>query len=580
MKFEPRLYPDIVRDLLVTLTGGTVRELVPVPVPQGDAVVLDRLADRPLNRISHIAGFVVREASEDGIAAYRFTSADFELIASDGGTVLDAVRFRPEGRQPAQGTSLTISYYPDDIPTPPLTDLNIGSVTRTMMETVGVELALEEQLLEQVYRSAFLDTAEGGSLDKVVALVGVTRLPGGVPTAKLRFTRAAGSTGQITVPTGTAVTDETGEMRYATLTALTLEPGEAERQVLAASTNAAAPAPATTLTRPEVLIAGMAAVTNPNAASPAAAAETDAALRKRARKALHIAGKGTLDALEYGIKGIDGIKDVTVVEFPNGVAGEVRLDIVYATPGDPALEALVAERIQSLRPAGIRVTHSEAATEALSVEVTLTLENAVFPESDFDALKQDAETRLAAEIDKVSPGGTIRRGPLIAALLQDSRILDAAIVLTPATGTSGDSYQLADGTGLDLQRPFSFPAPEILNDAGAIAGNVPVDVDIILPVALQPGETAASAELAVRLAAETYLTTVTAAGTPVDFDGLAAAVRDETRYVLDRAAASVTVETAGTFLQLTDGVGQFTQTTGKSMRIRMLQLPQSNDGGN
>ena len=578
MKFEPRLYPDIVRDLLVTLTGGTVREAVPVPVPAGDAVVLDRLADRPLKRISHIEGFVERASAETGIAPYRFTTADFELIASDGGDVLDAVRFRPEGRQPAQGTILTVSYYPDDIPTPPLTDLNIGSVTRTLMESVGVELALEEQLLEQVYRSAFLDTAEGGSLDKVVALVGVTRLPGGVPTVKLRFTRAVGSTGQITIPTGTAVTDDTGELRYATLAPLTLEPGEAERQIQAASTNGAAPAPATVLTRPEVLIAGVGSVTNPKAAGPAAAPETDAALRKRARKALHIAGRGTLDALEYGIKGIEGVKDVSVVEFPNGVAGEVRLDIVYATPGDAALQALVADRIESLRPAGVRVTHGEAATVALSVSVTMTLENAVFPETEFDALKRSAEDRLAAVIDAVSPGGTIRSGPLVAALLQDARIVDGAIVLTPAGGAPGDSYQLADGVGLDLQRPFAFPPPVILNGAGAAADGAPVEVDMILPVDLQPGETAASAETAVRLAAESYLAGAAAAGTPVSLDGLAAAIRDDTRYVLDRAAASVTVQTAGTFLQLTDGTGQFTQTAGRSLRLRQLNLPLKNGG--
>ena len=64
------------------------------------------------------------------------------------------------------------------------------------MEAVSVELAMQEQLLDRVYRSAFLETAEGGNLDKVVALVGVTRLPAGVPVARLRFERSA-SNGRI-----------------------------------------------------------------------------------------------------------------------------------------------------------------------------------------------------------------------------------------------------------------------------------------------------------------------------------------------------------------------------------------------
>lgn len=579
MKFEPRLYPDIVRDLLVTLTGGTVREAVAVPVPAGDAIILDLLAERPLHRISHIEGVVERDGAEGGVAPYRFTTADFELIATDGGTVLDAVRFRPEGRQPAPGTVLTVSYYPADIPAPPLTDLNIGSVTRTLMESIGVEFALEEQLLEQVYRSAFLETAEGGSLDKVVALVGVTRLPGGVPTAKLRFTRATGSTGQITIPVGSVVTDETGEMRYATVAPLTLEPGEPSRQVMAASTNGAEPAPASALTRAEVLISGIGDITNPNAASPAAAPETDEALRKRARKALHIAGAGTRDALEYGIKGVEGVKDVTLVEQPNGIPGEVRLDIVYTTPGDPVVEARVAARVLALRPAGVRVDFGQAQSVKLAVSVSLTLETAVLPESDFDSLKADVETRLAGVIDTVSPGGTIRRGPLVAAVLEDSRILDAEITLTPEGGAATDSYQLPDGTALDLTRPFSFPPATILSGPGADDAGGPLDVDLSLPIALQPGETLASAEVALRLAAETYLTGAARTGQPFSFDDMAAAVRDETRYVLDRSAGTMTVQTVDRFSQLTDGQGSFADTSGKAVNLRGLTLTVTNDGG-
>ncbi|WP_134681110.1 baseplate J/gp47 family protein [Paracoccus ravus] len=578
MNFEPRPYADIVRDLLVTLTGGTVREQVAVPVPVAGAIVLDRLADRPLRRISSIEGQVARGGPEGGLAPFRFTSADFELIASDGGTIFDAVRFRPEGRQPAPGTVLTVSYYPIDIPAPPLTDLNIGSVVRTLMESVGVELALQEQLLDQVYRSAFLDTAEGGSLDKVVALVGVTRLPGGVPTVSLRFTRAAGATGQITIPVGTVVTDESLALRYATLAPLTLEPGEAERRVLAASTNGEPPAPATSLTRPEVLIAGIGAVTNPTAASPAAAPETDEALRRRARKALLVAATGTLAALEYGLRSIEGVKDVTVTEFPNGVAGEVRVDVVYANPGDAAIEALVASRIRALRPAGIRVDFGAAEAVRLSVNVTLTLEQAILPESDFEAMKKAVEDRLAALIDAVPPGGTIRRGPLIAAVLQDPRLVEAEVMLTPEGGTAAESYQLPDGKALDLIRPFGFAPPVILGGVPAGAGAA-LEVDLYLPVELQAGETVASAEAAIRLAAETYLSRATRDGTPISFDGLAAAIRDDSRYVLDRAAGSMTLESLDRFTQLADGLGQYGETLGKAARIRSLSMPITNGGG-
>ncbi len=135
--FAPRPYPDIVRDLLTTLTHGTVRETVVVPAPvggNGDEIRLDRLAERPIRRVSHLEG-VVRLANGNEVP-YRFTAADFELVEPEGGG-FNVIRFRPGGARPPVGSQLTINYYPVQIDPPPLTDLNVGSVTRTLMEAVA-----------------------------------------------------------------------------------------------------------------------------------------------------------------------------------------------------------------------------------------------------------------------------------------------------------------------------------------------------------------------------------------------------------------------------------------------------------
>ena len=47
----------------------------------------------------------------------------------------------------------------------PLTDTNIGSVTRTIVETVSLEIASLYDQLEAAYHSGFVDTAEGPALD-------------------------------------------------------------------------------------------------------------------------------------------------------------------------------------------------------------------------------------------------------------------------------------------------------------------------------------------------------------------------------------------------------------------------------
>ena len=56
--FEPRPYGDIVRDVLTSLTHGTVRESVTVPADIGDGsgvIELTQLANRPIRAfaISH-----------------------------------------------------------------------------------------------------------------------------------------------------------------------------------------------------------------------------------------------------------------------------------------------------------------------------------------------------------------------------------------------------------------------------------------------------------------------------------------------------------------------------------------------
>ena len=200
--------------------------------PAGDALVIpDLLRNRPVRRISHLQGFV---GTVERPVPFRFTSADFELISTTGDdTNKDAIRFRDGGRRPLPNTELTVNYYPVRSNPTPLNDLNVGSVVRTLVETIAFEMAVTYQHLDFIYKSAFVETAEGRSLDKVVALVGVARLASGHPVAKVRFSRRAGDTGRITVPTGTVITDDDGN-RYLTQDELILEPGESTRDVIAA----------------------------------------------------------------------------------------------------------------------------------------------------------------------------------------------------------------------------------------------------------------------------------------------------------------------------------------------------------
>lgn len=564
--FTPRPYPDIVRDLLTTLTGGTVRETAVVPA--GDVIVLATLADRPIRRVSHLqgvidvqrpirdaAGEIVRDARGDAEletvpVPFRFTDADFEVIATGAaGSELDAVRFRPNGHRPPTGSLVTVNYYPTQTRPAPITDLNVGSVTRTMLESVARELAVEELLLENVYRSAFVETAEGSNLDKVVALVGVQRRPPGVATVRVRFSRAPGSTGRITVPTNTVVTDGDGN-RYATTAPLVLEPGEPSREILCAAVSRSTPAvAAATLNQLEVLIAGVAGISNEAPAAAAAAPETDDELRRRARSALAVAARGTVDALRFGLLSVPGVKDVTVTEFPRGVPGEIDVTVAYERPGDAALEAEVRDRIEDLRPAGVRVRPIAAAAAPVTVTAALTLAGSGLPAAELPTLQTALEERLDTLVRTIPPGGSLRQAQAAQAALADPRVVDAMFEFAFGGVPSG-TVTAAAGAVFQLVRPVTLV---LGTESGAGLGST-IQLDALVPVHLLAGVTVTEATEALQTAAGTYARGL-AGGSTITVDGLVAALRDDSRYAIVRAQVSLRTEAGDRFLQLADGVG-------------------------
>ncbi len=569
LEYTPRAYPDIVRDLLTTLTGGTVRESATAPVT--GPVKLDRLADRPIRRVSHLEG--VTDVNGAPVPV-RFTDADFELADTDSDGQLDAIVFRDNGRKPVPGSTLTVNYYPVTIPRPvPLTDLNVGSVVRTLLETLAREIAQDEQYLDLIYRSAFLETAQGNSLDKVVALIGVSRLPARHPLVEVRFSRNATSGGKITIPAGTVVTDAAAPpARYLTVISLTLEAGEQTRSVLAAGA-----APDTTavdadaLDRLETSIAGVSTVTNPAPAFRQAAAEADDALRRRARGALQGTIRGTLEALRFGILSVPGVKSVELTEFPDGRAGEVAANVTYERP-DPAVAQAVLARIEEIRPAGILVRAAEAQRRPVRVSVALVLAGTGVAGAELSRLTAAVEGRVAAKLSDLPPGAAIRIAAVNAAALADPLIVDAQCTLTDPTAPDAPVL-LQPGEVLDVVRPFEFPNPSAERTPTGVVATTS-QVDLVLPVQLQTGVALADATTAIQLAVTDYLAKVNPTQ-PLTFAGIATSLQASPLFAVVREQASITIEAGGLFTQLLDGQGSYQPADGERLVRRTLDVSEA-----
>ncbi|MFQ4135469.1 baseplate J/gp47 family protein [Nodosilinea sp. PGN35] len=207
-------------------------------------------------------------------------------------------------------------------------DLAVGSVIRTLYESFAYEMALLYEQMDQVYHSAFIDTASGLQLEMVAAILGIQRGLPDYAEGVVTFTRDAGQE-DIEIPIGTLVTTEDSDRAprkaYTTIearlfpaadTEITVKVQAMERgetQVVAANTIAVMPLP----------VAGVKAVRNPEATQfLGKRLETDDELRQRAKSALLASGKASLSAIETALLSQSGVREVKVVEPGPGETGQ------------------------------------------------------------------------------------------------------------------------------------------------------------------------------------------------------------------------------------------------------------------
>jgi hypothetical protein len=569
VNFGDRTYPDIVRDLLTVLTGGTVAEPHAIGAEVPDLVHLD---NRPVRRVSHLQGKVLLG---EKLIDYRFTERDFELVGTDANpNQFVALRFRPRGRRPAPNTTVTVNYYPERLRPTPLTDVNVGSVTRTLIETMSRELATQYQQLQIVYESAFVETAKGDSLDQVSALVDTARLRQGHAVGKARFSRRSGSPGSVYIPVSTAVSDGEGN-RYLTSSEATLLPNQATLEVwVHGQTADVEPVDAGTLTVLERAIAGIDRVTNDESTYRATEDETDDQLRIRARRAIHATGKGTLDALRYGLEGLPFVSAVTVAEYPDAavtVPGVLRVDIALSE--DNELNRRVADgRLDELRPAGIFVERHWAGKVTLAFRADLVLAGSSLPTSVIADIKDGITERLTDYARRLGPGETLRMAPLVSLAMQDTRVVDAQISLTAdGAPVSGASFTLPTGKagGVDTVAPVTFGTVSF-EEAGA-AGAIIVHVEADLAATSLTVEKAAL-ETLLKAKLETFVSGLLP-NAAVTFDQLAGAVRDDTKFALVRSRSVFGFDQeGGGFTELRDHDPAFSVPLNATVRVRALRI--------
>jgi hypothetical protein len=337
-----RPYQEVVDDVLTAIVGGVVNE----PILYDVKADLYRLSE-PAAGVRSIHGTLERDRHA------FLNGVDFVFSEADNAVVWEG------GDKPDDETTFYVDYFRRESRSP-LTDINVGSVTRTLGEAIGREIGTVYQQINLAYLSGFIDTAQGRALDFVVSILGVVRKTSEFASGLVTFFRDPSIKGVIAIPEGLPLATTKGDVFFETTQPRVLQAGQnridAPIRAAEAFRGEAGIVPAGEISVMVQPLAGIARITNLDPTIRAAEDETDVELRLRAKAVLRSLGKATLAALDRVIREGRG----TPVEFwdPNSPPAR-RTDpgtvavLVQAEPERfPSLRAAVEET----RAAGVVAT--------------------------------------------------------------------------------------------------------------------------------------------------------------------------------------------------------------------------------
>jgi hypothetical protein len=411
-----RSYGDLVDDLLTSIVGGIVNEPIPFDVKQ-----LRYALAQPAAAVRSVKGTIPDQSGNAAPGLHVFlANIDYTFSASDSSIV-----WLPKGTNPLDETTFYVDYFRRTTQSP-LTDINIGSVTRTLTEAIGREIQTVYQEIYNAYLSGFVDTAQGESLDHVVAILGLTRLGAEYATGLVTFLRDPASSGSVTIRDGTEIAT-TKRIAFVTGELRTLQQGQQRIDVPIRATGTARGAlgvvPAGSITNLQVPIAGIANITNFDATMLGAAPETDDQLRARAKATLQGLGAATLAALARAV--FDERSTIDEVRDPNAAPGKLAPmgQVMLLVSTEPARYASVNAAIQQTRAAGVLAT-VVARYVFITPRMVLTLTTSVTPAGKLKLIDQLIGA-LQGYVDQLPAGNSATGQDMLAAISAVPELLAA-----------------------------------------------------------------------------------------------------------------------------------------------------------
>lgn len=452
-----------------------------------------------------------------------------------------------------------------------LTDTAPGSVTRTLVEATSREFAELYARMNAVYEAGFLETATGGSLDQLVALIGLTRLAGATDVVEIRLFRDTRVSARVVIPAGAKIViDRAGRDRvtYAVLDSDELRAGEASLVVaLRALPNIDDPEAELDINADDVAggvasfvapIAGIGGLGIEGPSVTLGTNETDDQLRDRARIAIASAGGGTEKALEQALLEVDGVEGVRLRDAGDPVEGAVLQpgEIEVILDGNQAeISNNIADIEQAITRAkgpGIVARLGRTQSIALSGKLVVQPASPTLSPAQLLALVQDCEAVVRDTVTALDIGVGLTWNRMLADLMAVENLGDVLVADSHFTllGTTETTQPLGNITVQEFER--LIPAEEAQTMAVLIENTpgVLASIDFTGTIAAPNGPVEDTFKSEMTLALQAYLAS------------------KETR----QAAVTLTHEEVIAALRGADGVVTLLdQVTAEAITVRVLQ---------
>lgn len=324
-----------------------------------------------------------------------------------------------------------------------LTDLNPGSVIRTLIEAFSDSLEKFYEALKWTLDQAFVLTAEGEYLDKKVAERGITRKPATYATAKVVLGRLTPAQTDTLIPAGSLVaTGPAGDkppVYFRTLSDAVIPAGQLTVEVVVQCTE---PGLIGNVGVGQINLPaspGFDTVYNPEPATGGTDGETDEELRQRYLAAVRTPIRGgTRFDYEFWAMTVPGVLSARCLPLNRGPG---TVDVLVTTAGgipSPELLDQVQDVLDRERP--LCVDARAIAPEAVTVDVSIYLQPA--DGYTIEGLAPAVREAVIAYIQQVAVGDVVRLTGIGNAVHDVPGVLDYSII-TPATNIVLEPTQMA-----------------------------------------------------------------------------------------------------------------------------------------